>query len=285
MHYLYYPAHGSVVFESAGKFESVNHPVHPRRCLKSAVLLMGYTGEYRIAQDGREYALQPGTFMLLFPDHEHYGTAPAGDGQSHFWCHVQLTDGCTIQEHSALPQTECCILPEFGTLPQSDKYYILFHQLIDAAYTTDLPPALRQQICSSYASILLNSISAEIQSAYARPQQTVQVLAERIQQWIRLHYHEPITAQSVAEALQYHSDYLTLVMRSATGMTLSDAIRTARIREAKNLLLNSDMRVSDIACRVGFRDEKYFLKVFKKSESVTPSEYRQAHFHTHINHN
>lgn len=284
MYHLSFPADGAVSMESAGRFESVNHPVHPRRCLKSAVLLLGYSGEYPLAQDGREYLLRPGTFLLLFPEHEHYGTAPASDGQSHFWCHVLLPENYTIAEHEDFPQTDCCILPEFGILPHAEKYYILFHQLIDAAYTTDVSPTLRQCICDSYASILLNSISGEIRSAYARPHHSQQVLAEKIQQWIRLHVHESITAQSIAEALQYHSDYLTQVLKAVTGMTLSEAIRAARIREAKRFLLNTDMRISDIAYQVGFRDEKYFLKVFKKVESVTPSEYRQAHFHTHVNH-
>lgn len=288
MHYIIFDSSDPCVFESAGRFISFNHPFHPRRILSSAVLLLGYSGSYPIAQAGRKYQLEPDSFMVLFPGQEHYGYEPASDGQSHFWCHVQIPGNYRIVESETVPETDACILPEFGRLPHTEKICILFNQLIDAANSSTGSSVLRQNICNSYASILLNSISASYQTNHPsseHPPQSRIFLAEKIREWIHLHHSEPISSLSISQSLKYNSDYLNHVLTSVTGHTLSETITQIRLQEAEILLLNSDMKISEIAYSVGFTDAKYFMKVFKKAKQVTPSEYRQAHFRLHLNRN
>ena len=286
MHYITFDSSEPCVFESAGRFVSFNHPYHPRRILSSVVLLLGYSGSYPIAQAERKYQLEPDTFMILFPGQEHYGYAPASDGQSHFWCHIQIPANHRILESASLPETDHCILPEFGHLQHTEKLCILFNQLIDAANSNSGSTALRQTICNAYSSILLNSISAAYQASLptsSQPPQSRTVLAEKIREWIHLHYSEPISSLSISKSLKYNSDYLNQVMTTVTGHTLSETITQIRLQEAEILLLNSDLKISEIAYSVGFTDAKYFMKVFKKAKQVTPSEYRQAHFRLHLN--
>ena len=102
-------------------------------------------------------------------------------------------------------------------------------------------------------------------------------------EWFRLHIREGVDIGRVAAHFQYNSDYLTQVLKAETGMTLGGYINHMRIQEAKNLLINSDMRISEIAFAVGFGDEKYFMRTFKKAESVTPSGFRKACFRRHVN--
>ena len=63
-------------------------------------------------------------------------------------------------------------------------------------------------------------------------------------------------------------------LRSLTGMNVSSFIRDIRLKEAKRLAdRHPDLRVSDLAYRVGFRDPKYFSTCFKKEYGMQPSEY------------
>jgi DNA-binding response OmpR family regulator len=63
-------------------------------------------------------------------------------------------------------------------------------------------------------------------------------------------------------------------LRSLTGMNVSTYIRDIRMKEARRLAEASpDMRVSDLAYRVGFNDPKYFATCFKKEFGVQPSEF------------
>ncbi|MBE5782841.1 MAG: AraC family transcriptional regulator [Clostridiales bacterium] len=287
MQYICIRPDARISHASVGKFISRNHHVHPRRNLDSAVLLLGYSGKCPMAQDGREYFLKPESFLFLFPHHEHWGTASVSEGQSHFWCHFFL-DAYEIyssEEITSLSSDSGYLLPEYGILDNHDEYYILFHQLIDAAEKNYQNPELRQEICNAYIKIMLCKLTEQFLnvSPLSSNHPSWQVTAEKAKEWIRLHVREGITARHVADHFQYNSDYLTQVMKAETGMTLSACITHMRILEAKKLLLNTDLRIGEVALSVGFQDEKYFMKAFKKSESITPSDFRQAHFRLHMN--
>ena len=49
-----------------------------------------------------------------------------------------------------------------------------------------------------------------------------------------------------------------------------------RIREAQNLLLNTDLQIQEIADRVGYFDAKYFSQQFRKSLGMSPNQFRQG---------
>ncbi len=89
--------------------------------------------------------------------------------------------------------------------------------------------------------------------------------------------------QQLAAAFQYNPDYLTQFFKAETGEPLRHYIIRCRLRDAKRLLLNTDLHMTEITYQVGFQDVKHFLKTFKQWESVTPSAYRQTHYRTHIN--
>jgi two-component system response regulator YesN len=60
-------------------------------------------------------------------------------------------------------------------------------------------------------------------------------------------------------------------------MTLGDYIAKVRMEKAKALLKNTEIPVSQIALRIGYPDQSYFTKVFRKIERCTPRAFRQIH--------
>lgn len=67
-------------------------------------------------------------------------------------------------------------------------------------------------------------------------------------------------------------------LRSITGLSVSSFIRDIRMKEARRIVeTESDIRVSDLAYRVGFKDPKYFATIFKKEFGEQPSEYIEKH--------
>lgn len=213
MNYILFPGEVPIQFISAGQFIAKNHSVHPRRKLDSHVLLIGIGGEYPIAQDGREYMLREDTFMLLFAGSEHYGTLPASELQSHFWCHF-LQPESSVCEANRIPRENGKItLPEYGSIVHMEKYRILFRQMIDAKYRSYAEPSLCRFICDSYLNIILREltedcIEADINKNSLRSDKR-QELARRVAEWIRLHATEGIKPRDVAEYFKYSNDYLT----------------------------------------------------------------------------
>ena len=71
----------------------------------------------------------------------------------------------------------------------------------------------------------------------------------------------------------YHSIRAEFVRKY--GMTMNNYLNFARCQNAKRYLRNTDWKLYSIASEVGFKNEKYFIKVFKKYFSIPPETYRR----------
>ncbi|MBD1379274.1 response regulator transcription factor [Metabacillus arenae] len=96
-------------------------------------------------------------------------------------------------------------------------------------------------------------------------------------EYIAAHYTENLTLQSVADTVHLSKSYFSLYFKKQTGRNFVDYLIELRIREAKRLLVKNESRIYDIALESGFKDVKYFSKVFKKVTGLTPMGYRERH--------
>lgn len=93
-------------------------------------------------------------------------------------------------------------------------------------------------------------------------------------QYVETHYYEKITLEQMAEMVFLSPSYLSRTFKKETGTLFNDYISHVRIEKAKSLLGYSDLRIADISDAVGFDDQSYFTKVFRRVTGVTPKEYR-----------
>lgn len=68
--------------------------------------------------------------------------------------------------------------------------------------------------------------------------------------------------------------YFCKIFRKVTGLNFTDYLSRLRIEKAKNLLLNPNLRISEIAYEVGFQSLTHFNRVFKKIVGQSPTSYR-----------
>lgn len=94
-------------------------------------------------------------------------------------------------------------------------------------------------------------------------------------QYIEEHFNEDISLESVASEFYFSPSYFSLLFKNQTGVVFSRYLSQLRIKKALELLNNSDYKVYEIASKVGYKDDKYFYRVFKKEFGVTPDEYRR----------
>ncbi|HZT99337.1 MAG TPA: helix-turn-helix transcriptional regulator, partial [Ktedonobacteraceae bacterium] len=92
---------------------------------------------------------------------------------------------------------------------------------------------------------------------------------------IRFTIDQPLSLSHIADTLGVHPSYLSRAFKKEVGMTLTDYINRLRIEEAKYLLDQGGISVTEAALNVGYNDPNYFSKVFTKLEHVTPQEYRK----------
>lgn len=92
--------------------------------------------------------------------------------------------------------------------------------------------------------------------------------------YIASHYNEPLTITSVAETLKLSPNHFSALFQKVVGMKFHDYLCRVRVEESKLLLLSSDYSLTDIAVAMGFPDQSYFCKVFKKVVGLPPGQYR-----------
>ena len=91
---------------------------------------------------------------------------------------------------------------------------------------------------------------------------------------INEHYKEDLTVSSVSLMLNVSESYLMHLLKKSLGRTFNDILTDYRLSYAKRLLKSGKYRVNEVSDMVGYHDEKYFSKVFKKRVGVNPSEYQ-----------
>jgi AraC-like DNA-binding protein len=97
---------------------------------------------------------------------------------------------------------------------------------------------------------------------------------EEILQYIKEHYDEELGNQKLGRIFNYHPNYINRLMVAHTGHSLHKYILRYRINCAIELLQTTDMPVSDIGEKVGFRDYNHFLKYFKRATGYTTRRFR-----------
>lgn len=99
-------------------------------------------------------------------------------------------------------------------------------------------------------------------------------LVRAAKEYIAEHYTEDISLTDVAEALGISGSYLSTMMKTNLGCGFVDYLQQIRIDHACSYLEQNYLKNYEIAYKVGFQDEKYFSKIFKKIKGVSPKEYR-----------
>lgn len=94
--------------------------------------------------------------------------------------------------------------------------------------------------------------------------------------YIKNHYTERITLEDVARHVCLSKSYFSKMFADELGCTLIAYINNMRIETSKQILLDNSISLVDVATLVGFVDQSYFTKVFKKAVGVSPRKYREA---------
>lgn len=95
-------------------------------------------------------------------------------------------------------------------------------------------------------------------------------------------YMEPdLSVEMICDCLGKSRSYLSRMFKENTGMNLLDYLHTTRLTEAKKLLNETDLGISEIAAKVGYYSGWTLARVFKRYEGITPTAYRKAFCNGH----
>lgn len=123
------------------------------------------------------------------------------------------------------------------------------------------------RVFADHLSMKSNQIS--VQQANSEPP-----VISRAKKYIEEHLTEDLSLGQVAQAMHTSIFYFCKLFRKVSGVTFTEFVSRLRVEKARNLLLNPNLRVSEIAYEVGFQSLTHFNRVFKKVVGESPSDFR-----------
>ncbi|MFR1617424.1 MAG: helix-turn-helix domain-containing protein, partial [Dysosmobacter welbionis] len=134
--------------------------------------------------------------------------------------------------------------------------------------------------CTDMAAVyrlLRQGIQAEIQRLKeAKALREMRPITEA-KHYIQQHYQEALRLEDVSTAVGFNATYFSTLFKKETGQNFMDYLTELRISKAKELLCGEELSVQDVAEQVGYRDLKYFSRLFKKLTGVSPSDYKKLY--------
>lgn len=98
----------------------------------------------------------------------------------------------------------------------------------------------------------------------------------KLEAYVEKHYGDKgLSIQRISQHLDLSLNYTCGLFKKKTGRTINDYIISLRVRKARDMLKDRDIRIYEIADRAGFRNANYFARIFKKKTGFSPSEYRE----------
>lgn len=95
-----------------------------------------------------------------------------------------------------------------------------------------------------------------------------------IQKYLQANFDRDLKLQEISDHFYISREYISRKFKQEFNVTISDYLVNIRLKKAKSLLKNKQLKIYEIASMIGYQDDKYFRKVFKKVEGITPNEYR-----------
>ena len=104
-----------------------------------------------------------------------------------------------------------------------------------------------------------------------------QYIIDRVQNYIKENLTRNIPLSTIAKNMNISKYYLSHLFKKTTGITLTEYRNELRITAAKNMLINSQKSMDEIAEAIGFSTTAYFTEIFTRAEMIPPSKYRKYH--------
>lgn len=180
------------------------------------------------------------------------------------------------------------LLDKYAAIPNLSHFYIrhvcttllkMLINILPAQSQEDLQNAAKEVFSFRHFSDIVKLIEhylSLVTDIFQQEQNASNYAIYQVVQYIHMHYNEDLTLNTLADLVYLNPNYLSNVFSQVTGCTLNKYIKQIRMEKAQELLLHTNMKVTDISQAIGYPNTSYFCKSFQKLFGTTPERFRQG---------
>ncbi|MET0635322.1 MAG: AraC family transcriptional regulator [Chitinophagaceae bacterium] len=237
------------------------------------------SGELLQKLDGRTYTLNKSDIFIACPGQVHendFGRTPheVKGGALLFTTEFlqQLRHNTSISELTFLDNVFSN--PHLSIPDEEWENFLSMVQLLFSGMNRKLP---NLALVKSLLSAVLISIQQSIDTTITRTNTARHMeIYKNFKHLLELHFKESKEIGFYSEQLHLSQRHLNRLLKEATDKTAADMIRGRSMLEARRLLNYTQMNIAEIAWSLGYQDQSYFTKLFRKETGQTPQAYRQS---------
>lgn len=258
---------------------TLSEMIHADRTVPFHVAVYLLRGSMEIIEDGERHIILPNQLFFLKSGVHHWGEKPFELGSAwyyaHFYCEEpedgmeELLKGVYYDKRICLEKEQSkkyIILPKLADDTKENRIERTFEKLVDAHLHGDIPQA-SVWLWQIFLTCTQSVQDAVVSNSYVR----------QMQEYIQAHYIEDFTAEEIEKVCGLSYKYAGTLFKETMGQTIREYQRTLRLGRAKQLLMETDRTVTEIAQTTGFTDVFYFSKIFRRECGCPPSEYRRTY--------
>lgn len=275
MRYFYLDSTTPLNFLVCGMLSSKNGFLHMKRQFSDNVFILIKKGTLKITANGKPFILSENQFIFLKANESHFGTEPTQGEIEYYWAH--FSDNLLISKDFDSAKNFQYFIPETGNINNSNKVNLLFNQLLDF-YMSD---KTNKPVLDFSLSLLILELASELKQKIN--EKDFPPLLYNAMNWIKTNYIKDFSIQELSDFLNCSPSHISTLFKKNLDLSIIQYTNRIRIDSAKSLLSYFGYSVKECAYECGFVDEKYFMKVFKTLEGITPTEYKNTFFKKNIN--
>lgn len=279
----------SDIFPNSGDVFIIRHP----RYTRPAPHIHNYfeinyvaSGSCTFVFEKSKRTMQEGELCIIAPSSEHDLVI---DDDSTVFC-IMLQKSTFDTTFFSLLSRKDLLSYFFRTILQDDSHanYLLFfsennkwlkqiiHNAMGESYKND---SYSNACCISWINLLFSNLLRNYSKTLQFYDYQMGADFSLVLQYIQ-HNYQTVTLASLAELFHYSEPHLCTLIKQNTGHTFTGLIKRLRLAEAIDYLTNTNLKIGEIAEKVGYNSADHFSRVFRSTYKMSPQEYRKQNSHT-----
>lgn len=126
--------------------------------------------------------------------------------------------------------------------------------------------------------VLLNMFFASVNNNRKKAKTSPRDSGDKIQQildWMQMHYRTHINADDIAKQFHFNTAYLRRLFKERVGVSIMQYLKELRLEYAKNLIMTTNLKISEVCDRSGYRSMPTFISDFKQKYNHAPLAFRE----------